>query len=65
MVGEYRGIDDMYLHIFTPGELKRLIRCAGMHLERLMPLNHERSGPLQPEVLLALRANGIIVVARR
>ena len=65
MVGEYRGIPDMYLHIFSPGEAKRLARSAGLRLRRVIPLNGERSGPLAGSWFASLRANGLIVVAER
>jgi len=65
LVGEYRGIPDMYLHLFSLWELKRLIRGAGLRLEGLIPLNQSRSGPLRFPILRSLRANGFIVVARK
>ena len=65
MVGEYRGIPDMFLHTFTRGELTRLLRRAAFEVEGVLPLNHARSGPLRPRLLTSLRANGFIVVARK
>lgn len=65
MVGEYRGIPDMYLHLFSLGELKRLMRKAGLHLEHVIPLNRSRNGPLQSRFLVSLRANGFLVVGRK
>ena len=65
MIGEYRGIPDMFLHLFSPGELKRLIREAGLELERMIPLNRARSGPLRRRFLLSMRANGLIAIARK
>ncbi len=65
VVGQYRGLPDMYLHLFSLGELKRLIRRSGMKLESIIPLNHSRSGPLESRFLLSLRGNGFLAIARR
>jgi len=65
LVGEYRGIPDMYLHTFTLGEVKRLLRRADLELEGVLPLNRTRSGALRSHLLMSWRANGFIVVARK
>lgn len=65
MVGEYRGIPDMYLHSFRLGEVKRLLRGAGLTPQQLIPLDLARGGPLHSCLLVGLRANGYIVIASR
>jgi len=65
VVGEYRGLPDMYLHLFGLGELKGLIRRSGMKLESIIPLNRSRSGPLGAHLLMSLRGNGFLAIARR
>ncbi len=61
----YRGLKDMYLHIFSPGEARRLIRLSGFALEKIHYLNPERSGELKGRIFRSLRANGFIVIARK
>ncbi|HUW56988.1 MAG TPA: L-histidine N(alpha)-methyltransferase [Planctomycetota bacterium] len=65
VIGEYRGLPEMYLHLFSLGELKGLVRASGMTLEELVPLNRGRSGPLRTRFLVSLRGNGFLAVARR
>jgi len=65
VVGDYRGIPKMYLHLFSLGELKRLVREAGLRLEHVIPLNRTRGGLLPGRFLVSLRANGFLVVARK
>ena len=63
---EYRGVPDMYLHVFRACELRRLLRGAGFRVRRWIPLNTTRRHPLQLAWLLpSLRANGWIVVAEK
>jgi len=65
-IGDYRGIPNMYLHVFTRGELKRLVRDAGLQIREMISLNTTRQHALAyPWLLGRLRANGWIVVCQR
>lgn len=62
----YRGIPNMYLHVFTPGELTTALAAAGFTLREFLPLDGTLSRPLAwPWVLGSLRASGWIVVCER
>jgi SAM-dependent methyltransferase len=62
----YRGVTDMFLHVFRPGELKRLVRKAGFRISRWVPLEVTRRHPLRwPWLAGNLRANGWIVVLEK
>ena len=62
---EYRGVPGMYLHVFTLGELKRLVRAAAFELVELVALDTERRHALRfPWLFGRLRANGWILVCR-
>jgi SAM-dependent methyltransferase len=59
----YRGLTDMYLHVFTHSELRRDIKQAGFRIRELIPLDAERIRALRwPWLLGRLRANGWIVI---
>jgi ubiquinone/menaquinone biosynthesis C-methylase UbiE len=65
-VGDYRGIPNMYLHVFRRGELRRLIRAAGFAIVEWIALDTVRRHPLKcPWFFERLRANGWIVVCSR
>ncbi len=62
----YRGVPDMFLHVFRPGELRRLVRRPGFRILRWIPLEVTRRHPLpHPWLLGGLRANGWIVVLEK
>ena len=61
----YRGIPGMYLHVFSQGELERLVSAARMTVERIVYLNEERDGELPPCSWRSVRANGFIVVCAK
>ncbi|MBP86279.1 MAG: methylase [Planctomycetaceae bacterium] len=62
----YRGLPNMFLHVFRLGELKRDLRRAGFQVTRIIPLDPRRHRALRmPCVAGRLRANGWIVVAER
>jgi SAM-dependent methyltransferase len=62
----YRGVPDMYLHVFRPRELRRLYTGAGFRIRRWVPLEVTRRHPLsRPWFLQSLRANGWIVVGEK
>lgn len=60
----YRGVLDLYVHYFTPGELRELIVGTGYHIKEFLFLNENRDGPLDP-ALDPEYANGFLVAARR
>jgi len=59
----YRGVPNMFLHVFRLGELKRDLRQAGFRVTRIVPLAPQRYRELRASWLAGtLRANGWIVV---
>lgn len=61
----YRGITNMFLHVFTRGEITRELRRAGFRLHEVIPLATSRQRQLRwPWLLGRLRANGWILVCR-
>jgi len=61
----YRGIDDMYLHVFSLREVRKLLAAAGLELERVHYLNARRDGVLAGKRFASVRANGFILSARK
>ena len=61
----YRGIRNMYVHVFSRGELRNLLAGAGLTVREIVPLNQRRSGPLRVPVATGVRANGFIALAQR
>ena len=62
-IGDYRGIPNMFLHVFTRREFTRLLRSAGFRLKEVISLNTTRQHALEyPWFLGRLRANGWIAV---
>lgn len=60
---DYRGIPQMYLHVFRRRELLRLLKSTGFHVRELIPLDYRRTALLRcPWLLGGVRANGWIVV---
>lgn len=63
---DYRGIPQMFLHLYRRSELIDDVRDAGLAIEELIPLALTRDRPLaNPWWLGRIRANGWIVTARR
>ena len=61
----YRGVNNMFLHVFTRGELLRLVRSAGFGVKAMIPLSPTRvRGLCCPWFFSSLRANGWIVVCQ-
>jgi SAM-dependent methyltransferase len=60
----YRGIQDLYLHTFTLGELAALVRRAGLKVVRAEPLNAARDGEARG-LLDRLTANGFLLAAAK
>lgn len=62
---EYRGVPNMFLHVFTPSELRRALRSAGFQIVESIPLDNKRNRALRwPWWLGRLRANGWIIVCQ-
>jgi SAM-dependent methyltransferase len=61
----YRGIRNMYVHIFSRGELVDLLNGAGLVIREIVPLNRCRSGPLKLRIASSVRANGFIAMAEK
>lgn len=63
---DYRGIPNMYLHVYTLREMRRELRRAGFEIVELTALDTERRHALPHAWWLGrLRANGWIAVCRR
>ncbi len=60
----YRGIRNMFLHVFSPAEVRRLISDGGLEMTRMALLNKERTGETHGP-LCQWRANGLIVSAAK
>jgi SAM-dependent methyltransferase len=61
----YRGIPNMFLHVFRRGELRRELRRAGFTSTRFIPLDTARRHSLpRPWLLGRIRANGWIVICQ-
>jgi SAM-dependent methyltransferase len=61
-----RGIPNMFMHVFSCGEICGLLREAGLVLDEVVPLDATCSGPLaRPHWLPRLRANGWVFFAHR
>ena len=63
-VFSYRGLESLYLHIFSLRELRGVLRSAGFRVERELLLNDPRTGPIEGR-FQGLRANGFLIAAKR
>ncbi len=62
----YRGVANMFLHVFTQSELVRALRLAGFRLKEKIMLDATRMRALRwPWLFGRLRANGWIVVCEK
>ena len=60
---DYRGVPNMFLHVFSRRELSGALRRAGFRIHELIPLDPERRDALRrPWLLGGMRANGWIAV---
>ena len=60
---EYRGIPNMYLHVFTRGEIRRDLKRAGFRIIEWLPLDPRRHRELHHKWFAeSLRANGWVIV---
>ena len=62
-VDGYRGIRGMSLYVFSTGEVRRMVRAAGLAVWDFVWLNQARSGELRGPAR-SLRANGFLVACR-
>jgi len=65
VLGRYRGVRDLYIHVFSRREIAALCRRAGFDVRCIVPLNERRDGPLRWSVAASWRANGFLVLAVR
>ncbi|MHC4713816.1 MAG: class I SAM-dependent methyltransferase [Planctomycetota bacterium] len=61
----YRGIENMYLHVFSLREIKALLAQAGFAPRRIAFLNDRRSGEITGRRFASLRANGFLIAAAK
>jgi SAM-dependent methyltransferase len=62
---DYRGIRNFFLHVFTRGELRRLLRDSGLHATHWYPVNAHGDALLsRPWLAGNWRAQGWIVVCQ-
>jgi len=59
----YRGVRNMYIHVFRDAELRRLLERSGFRVRHVAYLNEPRNAELRPSLPNRLRANGFIFVA--
>lgn len=64
ILNSYRGISNMYLHVFTEQEITDLLQTAGFGIIQIIPLNRSRTAPLKSLFLAQYRANGYLILAR-
>jgi ubiquinone/menaquinone biosynthesis C-methylase UbiE len=63
---DYRGVHNMYLHVFTCREISRALRSAGFRIREMVPLEARRRRPLYAGWWCPnLRANGWIITAEK
>jgi SAM-dependent methyltransferase len=62
----YRGVHNMFLHVFTRCEVVKSLRMAGFEIREIIPLEARRKRALPiPWLLSSLRATGWIVVSEK
>lgn len=62
----YRGVANMFLHVFTQREIRDLLQAAQFAVLEMLPLDAQLRGPLSRATWFSsLRASGWMVVARR
>ncbi len=57
----YRGIENMYLHVFTEDEICKLLNFCGFKVLDVIALNRKRNGPLKNNFMRSVRSNGFLV----
>lgn len=64
-ISDYRGIPEMYHHLFTRRELVRLLQAAAFQVEEVVPIVINREGEIIPaRFFVNVRSTGWIVRAR-
>jgi SAM-dependent methyltransferase len=63
-ISRYRGIRDMYVHVFSRREIFSLLRAANFEVIERIDLNQPRSGPLRWRWARGVFANGFVLLAR-
>ena len=61
ILSHYRGIKDMYIHVFTRSQIVSLMEQAGFRIIDLIALNRRRTAELPGRFLQSVRANGFII----
>ena len=61
----YRGIPDLVLHVFSLGEIRRLLTRSGFGNLDVITANVGRTRELRWRFLTSLRSNGFILIARK
>jgi hypothetical protein len=64
-VYSYRGLPAMFLHIFSRGELRKLLVSAGYESVEITPINLTGDTVMRPRVLTPLKAGGYFALAAR
>lgn len=59
----YRGIENMYLHVFSLREIVTLLDGAGFVTDRIACLNDRRNAEITGRPFASLRANGFLIAA--
>lgn len=57
----YRGIKNMYLHLFSLREIRSLFRRAGFRISNIVYISPARTGELDGTLFRGIRSNGFIV----
>ena len=65
IIDYYRGIRNMYLHTFSLGEIKRVLKKTGFGIEKVHYINEPRDAELEGRFFKSWRSNGFIIVARK
>lgn len=61
----YRGVPQMFLHVFTAREIRGALRRAGFRVRQMVPIDPATQQPLRrPWLLPGLRAIGWMIVAQ-
>jgi len=62
-LSNYRGIRNMYVHVFSEREVIDLLQAGGFQPVEIIALNRLRTGALKNNFLRSLRANGFLIRA--